>query len=63
LDGNDSASKSDFESKMQEVEGKAQPIMMKIYQSGEGPSASDFGSSGPSAGSSSGSGPTVEEVD
>jgi len=68
LDRNESASVQDYEDKLKEVEGKCQPIIMKIYQAGgapggagedagAGPSAS---SSGPSAG---GAGPTVEEVD
>jgi len=70
LDQNDSASASEFESKMQEVEGKAQPIMMKIYQGGANPGAAgaapDFGGASAGGASSSGaaaSGPTVEEVD
>jgi len=70
LDRNESASVSDYEDKLKEVEGKCQPIVMKIYQGAEGapgsgadgfPGASSS-SSGPSSTGSS-SGPTVEEVD
>ena len=59
---------TDFEQKLKEVEGKCQPIIMKIYQAGGAPGgAEDFGAAagaGPSASSSASSaGPTVEEVD
>jgi len=71
IDRNESASVSDFEDKLKEIEGKCQPIMMKIYQAGGGPAgaggegAPDFGASAASSGPASGStaGPTVEEVD
>jgi len=70
LDRNESASVSDYEDKLKEVEGKCQPIIMKLYQGAGGapggageeggfPGASDAGASS----SSGGAGPTVEEVD
>lgn len=72
LDGNDSASSDEYEAKQKEVEGTAQPIMMKIYQAGGAPGVGgmpDFGgegagdNEGASASAGSSSGPKVEEVD
>jgi heat shock protein 1/8 len=68
LDRNESASVSDYEDKLKEVEGKCQPIIMKIYQAGGAPGGEDGGapggasSSGPSS-TGGAAGPTVEEVD
>jgi len=77
VESNENASTEEFESKQKEVEGVAQPIIMKIYQAGGGPSGPgaagaggmpdmDFGGAGaPGGGHSAGgsSGPKVEEVD
>jgi len=74
VESNENASTEEFESKQKELEGIAQPIIMKIYQAGGAPGGaggmpdmSDFGGApgGGSAPSSSGSssGPKVEEVD
>jgi len=74
LDSHDGASKDEYEAKQKEVEGAAQPIMMKIYQAGGAPGGAgggmpDFGQGG-SAGAThddgdkpASSGPKVEEVD
>jgi len=60
LDKNQAAEKEEFESKQKEVESVANPIMMKVYQSGGGmPEASNM----PNFNSQGGQGPTVEEVD
>jgi len=70
VENNENASTEEFEAKQKELEGIAQPIVMKIYQAGgapEGgmPDMSGFTGAGagaaPSGGSSSG--PKVEEVD
>lgn len=74
VESNENASTEEFEAKQKELEGTAQPIIMKIYQAGGGapgggmggmPDMGDFGAgaggAGPSAGSASG--PKVEEVD
>jgi len=73
LDGNDSASADEYESKQKEVEGVAQPIMMKIYQAGGAPGGmpnfggaggdEDMGGAGAGASAGGSSGPKVEEVD
>lgn len=72
IEKNESASKEEYESKLSELEGKCQPIVMKIYQGAEGGAGGagpDFGAAGAGAGadagasSSGGAGPTVEEVD
>jgi len=76
VENNENASTEEFEGKQKELEGIAQPIVMKIYQAGGGPGGGgpggmpdmgDFGGAGagPSAGPSGGSssGPKVEEVD
>jgi len=73
VESNENASTEEFEAKQKELEGTAQPIIMKIYQAGGAPGGGmggmpdmgDFGAgaggAGPSAGSASG--PKVEEVD
>ena len=76
VESNENASTEEFESKQKELEGIAQPIIMKLYQDGGAPGGGmggmgggmpdmgDFGGAG--AGGSSGgasSGPKVEEVD
>lgn len=72
LDRNESASVSDYEDKLKEVEGKCQPIIMKLYQGGAGGAGAGAGEEGGFPGashesgassSSGGAGPTVEEVD
>jgi L1 cell adhesion molecule like protein len=76
VETNENASTEEFEAKQKELEGTAQPIIMKIYQAGGAPGGmggmpdmGDFGGAagagagaGPSTGGSS-SGPKVEEVD
>jgi len=60
LDSNQMAEKDEFDAKQKEVEGVANPIMMKVYQSAGG--APDAGMpTGTDA--QGGTGPTVEEVD
>lgn len=71
VETNENASTEEFEAKNKELEGIAQPIIMKIYQDagapgGGMPDMSGFGGAGaggaaPSGGASSG--PKVEEVD
>jgi len=56
LDKNQLAEKEEFAAKQKEVEGIANPIMMKVYQSGGAPGS-------PSGGAPAAGGPTVEEVD
>jgi heat shock protein 1/8 len=75
LDRNDKASSEEYESKMKELEGIAQPIIMKIYQGGDeagagagaggfpGAGGFDAGSAGGASSGGSAKGPTVEEVD
>ena len=54
-------SKSEYDNKMNEVNGQIQPIMMKAYQQGtEGGSTNE---AVPPMGSSDNSGPTIDEVD
>jgi L1 cell adhesion molecule like protein len=55
LDNNQCAEKEEYEAKQKEVEGVANPIMMKVYQDGGMPEGSV-----PQGGAG---GPTVEEVD
>jgi heat shock protein 1/8 len=61
LEGNQEASKDEYESRQKELEGISSPIMMKLYGAagagGPGPMPG-----GPAAGDS-GEGPTIEEVD
>jgi L1 cell adhesion molecule like protein len=65
LDRNDKASAEEYEGKMKELEGIAQPIIMKIYQGGEGgehagagagPGGFPGGAGGFDAGASAGAG-------
>ncbi|KMP10085.1 heat shock 70 kDa protein [Coccidioides immitis RMSCC 2394] len=71
LDDNQTASKEEYEDKQKELEGVANPIMMKFYGSGEGGAPGGFPGAGaggpggfPGAGGPGGDdGPTVEEVD
>jgi len=70
VENNENASTEEFEAKQKELEGIAQPIVMKIYQAGgapEGgmPDMSGFAGAGAGAAPSGGasSGPKVEEVD
>merc|ERR1712037_132683 len=68
LDKNQMAEKEEFEAKQKEVEGVANPIMMKVYQAAGGgagaeggmPDMGGMGGGMPGAGAG---GPTVEEVD
>ena len=54
-------SKSEYDNKMNEINGQIQPIMMKAYQQGtEGGSTNE---AVPPMGSSDNSGPTIDEVD
>jgi len=57
LDKNQLAEKEEFNAKQKEVEGVANPIMMKVYQAGGAPPGS------PGDAPAAGGGPTVEEVD
>jgi len=63
LDSNLEASKEEYEYKQKELEGVANPVMMKMY--GTGGSTGGFPGAGGQAGDDAGasSGPTVEEVD
>jgi L1 cell adhesion molecule like protein len=69
LDDNQTATKDEYESQQKELEGVANPIMMKAYQDGGAPGgmpggAGGFpGAGGPAGGASHDDGPTVEEVD
>ncbi|EGX43519.1 hypothetical protein AOL_s00215g255 [Orbilia oligospora ATCC 24927] len=62
LDNNTTATKDEFESKQKELEGVANPIMMKFYGAGGAPGGVPGAAGGaPHAGGDDG--PTVEEVD
>lgn len=69
LDHNTTATKEEYEDRQKELEGVANPIMMKFYQStGGGPPGGMPGGGFPGAGGAAPSaggddGPTVEEVD
>jgi L1 cell adhesion molecule like protein len=72
LDNNTTATKEEFESQQKDLEGVANPIMMKFYQSqggapggmpGAGMPGAPPGGFGGAAGGASDDGPTVEEVD
>ncbi len=71
LDSNLEATKEEFEAKQKELEGVANPIMMKLYGSGGAPGAAPGGFPGGAPGgfpgadgaAPSGDGPTIEEVD
>jgi len=63
LDGNQSASTDEFAEKLKEIEAVANPIMTKMYQSGDAGMGGMPGGM-PDMGAAGGnSGPTVEEVD
>lgn len=67
LDHNTTATKEEYEDRQKELEGVANPVMMKFYQAGGAPQAGMPGGAGgfpggaPPAGGDDG--PTVEEVD
>lgn len=67
LDNNTTATKEEYEDRQKELEGVANPIMMKFYQSTGGappggmPGGAGFPGAAPGAGGDDG--PTVEEVD
>ncbi|KAK6528761.1 70-kilodalton heat shock protein, variant 2 [Orbilia ellipsospora] len=63
LDDNTTATKEEFEAKQKELEGVANPIMMKFYGQGGAPGGAPGGM--PTGGAPHGGddGPTVEEVD
>ncbi|CAD7933476.1 unnamed protein product [Amoebophrya sp. A25] len=68
LDKNQMAEKDEFEAKQKEVEGVANPIMMKVYQAagagaGEGGMPGGMPGGGMPDMGAGGAGPTVEEVD
>merc|ERR1719401_2518440 len=71
LEKNQLAEKDEFDAKQKEVEGVANPIMMKVYQaagSGAGGMGGaggmpDFGGMSGGMGGEAGAGPSVEEVD
>jgi len=69
LDDNQTATKDEYESQQKELEGVANPIMMKAYQDGGAPGGMPGGpggfpgAGGPAGGASHDDGPTVEEVD
>ena len=55
--------KTDYENKMTEVNGKINPIMMKIYSQGQGSMPESVPGTMPEMGSEKGSRVTVDEVD
>merc|ERR1739847_81573 len=68
LDDNQQAAKEEYEYKQKELEGIANPIMMKFYGTGEGGAPGGAPGGFPGAGGAPGGaggddGPTVEEVD
>ncbi|KAJ9622262.1 Hsp70 chaperone [Taxawa tesnikishii (nom. ined.)] len=67
LDNNQTATKDEYESQQKELEGVANPIMMKFYgQGGEGGMPGgmpNMGGAGGAPGAGGDDGPTVEEVD
>lgn len=68
LDRNTTATKEEYEDRQKELEGVANPIMMKFYQSTGGPPPGGMpGAGGFPGGAAPGApgddGPTVEEVD
>jgi len=69
IDENQQATKEEYESQQKELEGVANPIMMKIYGAGADPSMGGMPNMGgqpggfPQGGARNDDGPTVEEVD
>jgi len=70
LEKNSLAEKEEFDAKQKEVEGVANPIMMKVYQAAGGggagggmPGGMDFGGMPGGMGGGADAGPSVEEVD
>jgi len=66
LDGNQSATKEEFEHKHKELEQVANPILVKMHGAGGAPGGAapgGFPGAGGAPGGGSSSGPTVEEVD
>jgi len=65
IDSNTTATKEEFEEKQKELEGVANPIMMKLYGAGGAPPGGMPGGGMPGAGGAphGDDGPTVEEVD
>ncbi|KAK6502964.1 70-kilodalton heat shock protein, variant 2 [Arthrobotrys musiformis] len=63
LDNNTTATKDEFESKQKELEGVANPIMMKFYGAGGAPPGGMPGAAGGAPHAGGDDGPTVEEVD
>ncbi|RMY94829.1 hypothetical protein D0861_01122 [Hortaea werneckii] len=65
IDDNQTATKDEYESQQKELEGVANPIMVKIYgQGAEGGMPGGAGGAGAAPGGQGGDdGPTVEEVD
>jgi len=69
LDHNTTATKEEYEDRQKELEGVANPIMMKFYQASGGappggmPGAGGFPGAGGPPGAGGDDGPTVEEVD
>ncbi|KAK6534362.1 70-kilodalton heat shock protein [Arthrobotrys megalospora] len=63
LDNNTTAAKDEFESRQKELEGIANPIMMKFYGAGGAPGGGMPGAPGGAPHAGGDDGPTVEEVD
>lgn len=70
IDDNQTATKEEYESQQKELEGVANPIMMKVYGAGAGGEGGMPGGMGggmpggaPGGGAGGDDGPTVEEVD
>jgi L1 cell adhesion molecule like protein len=64
VEANQTATKDEFEGRQKELEGVANPIMMKLYGGAAGMPQPDFGGSAPSGGAGAhDDGPTIEEVD
>merc|ERR1712070_115481 len=61
LEGNQMAEKEEFDAKQKEVEGVANPIMMKVYQAGGAEGGNHMGGMGGATNNpGAGAGPTVE---
>jgi len=65
LDQNQQATKDEYEAQQKELEGIANPIMMKFYGAGQGGMPGGMPGGGMPGGAAPGGddGPTVEEVD